>query len=71
MRTRSAILLVAILGLLTGCIAPGIEFVRVAASGNPVTLTQDYAGFTKVEVGSAFRVEINQSEDYRRGRYNR
>jgi hypothetical protein len=53
-----------VLGLMTGCIAPGVEFVRVAASGNPVTLSQDYTGFTKVAAGSAFRVTINQSEDY-------
>jgi hypothetical protein len=53
-----------VLGLMTGCIAPGVEFVRVAASGNPVTLSQDYTGFTKVAAGSAFQVAINQSEDY-------
>ena len=64
MRAHTVLVLVVVLGLMTGCIAPGIEFVRVAASGNPVTLTEDYAGFTKVDVGSAFRVEINQSSEY-------
>lgn len=64
MRARIVLVLVVVLGLMTGCVAPGLEFVRVAASGKPVTVIEDYAGFTKVDVGSAFRAEINQSSEY-------
>jgi hypothetical protein len=64
MKKCTVLSLCVVLGLMTGCVAPGVQLVRVAASGNSVTLPQDYAGFTKVEAGSAFRVTINQSEDY-------
>jgi len=64
MRAHTVLVLVLVLGLMTGCIAPGIELVRVASSGNSVTVTEDYAGFTKVDIGSAFRAEINQSSGY-------
>lgn len=64
MRARTILVLVVVLGLMTGCIAPGIELVRVASSGNSVTVTEDYAGFTKVDISSAFRAEINQSSEY-------
>lgn len=64
MRAHTVLVLMIVLGLLTGCVAPGIEFIRVAGSGNPVTLTRDYTGFTKLDVGSAFRVEINQAREY-------
>jgi hypothetical protein len=64
MKAHTVLLLVIVLGLMTGCIAPGIELARVAASGNTVTLTEDYTGFTKVDVSSAFRVAVNQSGEY-------
>jgi hypothetical protein len=65
MKAHIVLVLVAVLSLMTGCIAPGLELVRVAASGNPVTVSEEYTGFTKVDVGSAFRVTIDQGEDYR------
>jgi hypothetical protein len=37
----------------------------VVASGRPVTIEKDFAGFDKVEVGSFFVVDIEQSDAYK------
>jgi hypothetical protein len=59
---RIALLVVMVL-LLTGCLTPG-AFVRVAGSGVPVTQEYDFNGFTKVQAGSAFQVDVKQGETY-------
>ncbi len=49
--------------LVAGCVAvPALTTLR--GSGNTVTNEYDYDGFTRVEVGSAFQVEIVQAESY-------
>ena len=52
-----AVLLTA--GLLVGCVG-----VLVTGSGNLKTEEMDFSEFTRVEVGSAFEVEITQSDSY-------
>ena len=62
MKKAIVVVLVAVLltaGLLTGCIG-----VLVTGSGNLKTEEMDFSEFTRVEVGSAFEVEITQSDSY-------
>ncbi len=49
--------------LVAGCVAvPALTTLR--GSGNTVTNEYDYDGFTRIEVGSAFQVEVVQAESY-------
>ena len=50
--------------MLAGCVSPA-NLMQVAGSGNPVTVDQDLAGFTKVRAATAFEVTIKQGPDYR------
>ena len=62
MKNAIAAVLVAVLltlGLLAGCVG-GV----VTGSGNLVTEEMDFSGFTRVEAGYAFEVEITQSDSY-------
>jgi len=47
-------------GLLAGCVREGVP-----GSGNPTTQEFNFSDFTRVEVGSAFQVEIVQADSYR------
>jgi len=46
--------------MLSGCVLP----TRITGSGKTVDLEKDLTGFSRVEVGSAFTVDITQSEAY-------
>ena len=63
MKKAMVAVLVAVLltsGLSAGCAGGGIT-----GSGNPVTQEFNFSDFTRVEVGSAFQVEIIQADSYR------
>ena len=50
------------LSTLSGCMMSGGP--QVVGSGRPATQEYDLSGFTKVDVGSAFEVEIAAADDY-------
>jgi hypothetical protein len=49
--------------LLAGCV-PLSPITSITGSGHPTTVEFDLAGFSKVDAGSAFRVEITQGDGY-------
>ena len=53
-------LLLAIIIPLTGC----SSFSPVTGSGNVITKEMSYGGFTSVDVGTGFKVDITQSDSY-------
>lgn len=54
--------LAAIMTLMGGCMIPSIA--TITGSGGTETRSFDLSGFTKLEVGSAFTVDVTQSGDY-------
>jgi hypothetical protein len=63
MKKAIAAVLVGVLlmsGLLAGCVREGVP-----GSGNLTTQEFDFSDFTRVEVGSAFQVEVVQADSYR------
>ncbi|MCU0509526.1 MAG: DUF2807 domain-containing protein [Anaerolineae bacterium] len=55
---------VAALALLSGCFPVVVGGEQVVGSGRTVTEEYDFTGFTRVAVGSAFEVDINQGDAY-------
>lgn len=50
--------------LLSGCFPIVIGGEQVVGSGRSVTEEYDFSGFTRVNVGSAFEVDVTQGDDY-------
>ncbi len=53
-----------VVGMVAGCVYPAQIASGVVASGRAATVEEDYAGFDRVEVGSAFVADIKQSDKY-------
>lgn len=61
-----ALVAVSVLALMTGCVRVTVNGGNeVVGSPNLVTKEFDFSGFTRVEVGSAFEVDVTRSPSYR------
>jgi hypothetical protein len=56
-----ALIVLALVGLIVGCTTWSNA---VAGSGNLITQTEDISGFDRLEIGSAFKVDVSQGESF-------
>jgi hypothetical protein len=52
------------LAMLSGCFPIVVGGEQVVGSGRAITEEYDFSGFTRVNVGSAFEVDVNQGDNY-------